>query len=75
MQVTAGIVRPGASYLRACEVANVHVIFTPSEPRTAGDVAKITGIDTKVAGATLIRLVKRGAASNAQRGYLRAASA
>jgi hypothetical protein len=47
----------------------------PSEPRTAGDVAKLTGIDTKVAGATLIRLVKRGAASKAQRGYLRAASA
>jgi hypothetical protein len=46
-----------------------------SEPRTAGDVAKITGIDTKVAGATLIRLVKRGAASKAKRGYLRAASA
>ena len=69
-----GVVRRRPAGRQGRTVKRVLEALHTSEPRTAGDVAKITGIDTKVAGATLIRLVKRGAASKAQRGYLRAAS-
>lgn len=43
----------------------------PTEPRTAGDVEKITKVGRAVAGSTLSRLVKQGMASKAERGYLR----
>ena len=69
-----GVVRGRPAGREGHTVKRVLEALHASEPRTAGDVAKLTGIDTKVAGATLIRLVKRGAASKAKRGYLRSAS-
>jgi Fic family protein len=45
----------------------------PTEPRTAGDVAKTTKMSRPLVGSTLNRLVKQGLASKAKRGYLRAA--
>jgi hypothetical protein len=41
-----------------------------NEPRTAGDIAKITKVGRAVVGSTLTRLVKQGKASKADRGYL-----
>jgi hypothetical protein len=43
-----------------------------TEPRTAGDIAKATSVERTLVAATLIRLVKRGDAVKASRGYLRA---
>ena len=43
-----------------------------AEPRTAGDINKITSVGRAVAGATLTRLAKQGKATKADRGYLRA---
>jgi hypothetical protein len=43
-----------------------------NEARTAGEVAKATGVSRGVAGATLIRLVNYRQATKADRGYLRA---
>lgn len=47
----------------------------PAQPRTAGDVHKLTGVGRAVAGSTLSRLTKQGKATKAARGYLLAAAA
>ena len=44
----------------------------PTEPRTAGDIEKFTGVPRALAGTTLSRLAKLGQATKAERGYLRA---
>jgi hypothetical protein len=46
--------------------------LSTTEPRTAGDIAKLTNVARAVAGSTLTRLVKQGKASKADHGYLRA---
>jgi hypothetical protein len=51
---------------------NVLEALSTTEPRTAGDVAKLTSVTRAVAGSTLTRLVKQGKATKAERGYLRA---
>lgn len=45
----------------------------PTEARTAGDVEKLTGVERKLAGATLTRLLRQALITKAERGYLRAA--
>jgi hypothetical protein len=44
-----------------------------TEPRTAGQIEKTTGVGRTLVATTLNRLVKQGGASKAKRGYLRIA--
>jgi predicted HTH transcriptional regulator len=45
-----------------------------TEPRTAGEIEKISSVPRALAGTTLSRLVKQGLASKAVRGYRRVAA-
>lgn len=71
-QATAPSRRPRRR--RSDTMTRVLDALDPAEPRTAGDVDKMTNVGRALAGATLNRLVKQGKASKAKRGYLRVAA-